>query len=61
MRKLEAVSFVTFVMLMLRRVGFCETVIVSFMNAGEFEVVDIVTTMENKRERFEKFRVAACV
>lgn len=41
-------------MLMLRRVGVCETVIVSFVNDGEFEVVDIVTTMKKRLERFEK-------
>jgi len=52
MRKLELVSLVTLVMLMLRRVVVLETVMVSLFEAGEFELLDmVICSMKNLKKR----------
>ena len=55
MRKLEAVSFVTFVILMFRRVVLFETVMVSIVDAGELVVQDIVE--EEKNLKIKRWRL----
>lgn len=51
MRKLDAVSFVTLVILRLRRFVVLETMIVSVEEAGEFDMIQRISEKKNREKK----------